>query len=286
MLTEKIKIRRMKQYEVSIALKWAKLEGWNPGLNDAELFYKADPNGFFCGTVEGHVEGHIVAVGSAVKYDSSFAFCGLYIVHPEFRDKGYGMALTKARLFYARGCNIGIDGVLENVHLYENIGYKKYYENARFQFTGALRDEMNASILNINRVSFEQIKQYDSQCFPATRDNFLQAWINQDNSFSLVWLEDDQVKGYVVCRECHEGFKIAPLYADNLMIAEQLLMACEWGLDGKTLIIDMPEINRDTKKLIDVFKMKQVFATARMYNKELPELNYNKIFGVTSFELG
>lgn len=282
MLENKVKIRRMNQSEVSIPIKWAQLEGWNPGLNDAELFYKADPNGFFCGTVE----DHIVAVGSVVKYDSSFAFCGLYIVHPEFRGKGYGMALTKARLFYARDCNIGIDGVLENVHLYENIGYRKYYENARYQFTGALKDQMNASIQPANRVSFEQIKQYDRQCFPASRDNFLQAWINQKNALSLTWLEDGKIKGYVVCRECYEGFKIAPLFADNLMIAEQLLMACEWATEGKTLIIDIPEINRDAKKLIDEFKMKQVFATARMYNKELPELDYNKIFGVTSFELG
>lgn len=282
MFNQKVKIRRMNQSEIPTAIKWANLEGWNPGLNDAELFYQADPNGFFCGTVD----GHIIAVGSAVIYDRSFAFCGLYIVHPEFRGKGYGMALTKARLFYARGCNIGIDGVLENVHLYENIGYKKYYENARYQFTGTNRDKMNASIQPANRVSFELIKQYDRQCFPASRDNFLQAWINQENAISLVWLEDGHIKGYVVCRECHEGFKIAPLFADNLMIAEQLLMACEWATEGKTLIIDVPEINRNTKKLVNQFKMNQIFETARMYNKELPEIAYNKIFGVTSFELG
>ena len=35
--------------EIRIMLEWARIEGWNPGLDDASTFQKADPSGFFIG---------------------------------------------------------------------------------------------------------------------------------------------------------------------------------------------------------------------------------------------
>ena len=137
----KLHIRTMKQQWLSIAINWAKSEGWDPGLHDAELLYKADPNGFFVG----EINKKIVAVGSAVNYDAHFAFCGLYIVAPEHRGKGYGLALTKHRLKYCGERNIGIDGVLENVEIYKNTQ-------------------------EISKDSLAQVLDYDKQCFPANKD--------------------------------------------------------------------------------------------------------------------
>ena len=143
-----LNIRRMSPHEVALAIEWARREGWNPGLHDAHTFYQADPNGFFIG----ELNGEAVAVGSAVVYDDQFAFCGLYIVTPEHRGKGYGLALTKARLAYCGDRNIGIDGVLENVNIYERIGYRKYYQNARYQFTADEAPLRHASIQAIEQV--------------------------------------------------------------------------------------------------------------------------------------
>ena len=36
----------------------------------------------------------------SVAYDDNFAFCGLYIVAPGYRCKGYGLELTRHRLNY------------------------------------------------------------------------------------------------------------------------------------------------------------------------------------------
>ena len=36
----KYRIERMTREEVSVAVEWARKEGWNPGLNDAESFYQ------------------------------------------------------------------------------------------------------------------------------------------------------------------------------------------------------------------------------------------------------
>lgn len=39
-------IRTMNREEINLAIAWAALEGWNPGLSDADCFYAADPDGF------------------------------------------------------------------------------------------------------------------------------------------------------------------------------------------------------------------------------------------------
>src|SRR5258708_24522941 len=42
-------VRNMSAGEVDLSVKWAALEGWNPGLHDAQCFWAADPDGFFIG---------------------------------------------------------------------------------------------------------------------------------------------------------------------------------------------------------------------------------------------
>lgn len=278
----KLHIRTMKQQELSIAINWAKSEGWDPGIHDAELFYKADPNGFFVG----EINNKIVAVGSAVNYDAHFAFCGLYIVAPEHRGKGYGLALTKHRLKYCGERNIGIDGVLENVEIYKNIGYVPYYKNYRYQSEIKQTSPLNSNIQEISKDSLAQVLDYDKQCFPANRDKFLTAWINQDDGKAIFYAENGEVKGFIVRRKCHQGHKIGPLFADNSQIAEQLIHAVQSDISGEILILDVPGNNPDAISLAESLNMEVVFSTARMYQKDLPDINNDKVFGITTFEIG
>ena len=46
-------IRILDEKEVQLAVDWAAVEGWNPGLNDAAIFYRADPQGFLGGFLAG-----------------------------------------------------------------------------------------------------------------------------------------------------------------------------------------------------------------------------------------
>jgi hypothetical protein len=75
-------IRRMKRNELDFAIQLAAKEGWNPGLHDAECFYRTDPNGFFIGLLD---ENQPVGCISAVSYNGTFGFIGLYIVAAEHR---------------------------------------------------------------------------------------------------------------------------------------------------------------------------------------------------------
>lgn len=74
-------VRTMQRQEVSIAIEWAKQEGWNPGIHDAKTYYAIDHKGFFLG----ELHNEIIAVSTGVCYDANFAFWGFYIVKPEHR---------------------------------------------------------------------------------------------------------------------------------------------------------------------------------------------------------
>ena len=276
------KIRRMRADEVKIAIDWAAKEGWNPGIHDAETFYVTDPKGFFVG----EINNEAIAVGSAVVYDEHFAFCGLYIVKPEYRGKGYGMELTHARLQYVGPRNAGIDGVVENISIYERIGYRLAYHNVRYLGTAIDTGFDTKAIYSLSKVPFSDIETYDKQCFPAPRSNFLQAWITQDDALALGFVSNGQLQGYGVRRRCFKGHKIGPLFADNPRIAEQLFLALQQGISGDDIIIDIAEINPAAEKLVLNHKMKPVFSTGRMYLQGQPELAYEKLFGITTFELG
>lgn len=45
-------IKTMTKKEVELMIDWAAAEGWNPGLNDAECYFAADPEGFLVGFLD------------------------------------------------------------------------------------------------------------------------------------------------------------------------------------------------------------------------------------------
>ncbi|WP_115706970.1 GNAT family N-acetyltransferase [Legionella sainthelensi] len=276
-------ITRMTSDEISTAVEWARQEGWNPGLNDAESFYRADPHGFFAGKLNGQT----IAVGSAVNYDDYFAFCGFYIVDKNYRSQGYGIQLTQARLAYIGDRNAGLDGVLDMIDNYASIGYKFAHYNARY----ALEHKFHAPkheplIVNLQTVPFVQISDYDRHFFPAPRPQFLRAWIQQNTALALGYVQEKQLKGYGVIRKCFKGYKIGPLFADSPYIAEKLLEQLSEFAQDETIYLDIPENNPFAVDLVQKLKMSKVFATARMYLKDEPKLSTQGIYGITTFELG
>jgi len=55
---------------------------------------------------------------------------------------------------------------------------------------------------------------------------------------------------------------------------------------SETFFLDIPETNPAAVELDEKYAMNIVFETARMYTGAVPDLCLNRLFGVTSFELG
>ncbi len=88
-------------------------------------------------------------------------------------------------------------------------------------------------------------------------------------------------------RRCRSGYKIGPLLADSKDLAESLFISLKSSVKaGQAIYLDVPEINKEAVALAERQGMKVVFETARMYKGTVPDLPIDRLFGVTSFELG
>ena len=276
-------IRTMTRQEIDIAIDWALAEGWNPGLYDADCFYAADPNGFLIGLLGDEP----IATVSVVKYGASFGFLGFYIVKPEYRGKGYGIQIWNAGLAYLRGRTIGLDGVITQQSNYKKSGFSLAYRNIRYQGTGGGDFPTDPGIVQLSTIPFDEICEYDKPFFPDNRLQFLKRWIDQPQSTAIGILRNHTLAGYGVLRMCRSGYKVGPLFADSPEFAENLFLTLKAHVpEGAPIFLDTPTANSAAVELAKRYDMIVSFETARMYAGKSPDLPINRLFGVTTFELG
>ncbi len=284
------KVRPMSRKEFDTAVSWAAAEGWNPGHFDADVFWQTDPDGFF--TLE--LNGEMIGSGSAVSYDGQFGFMGFFIVKPEYRGKGMGGQLwltmrdtLKARL--APGTAIGIDGVFNMQQSYAKTGFVFSHRTLRMEGVAqSIVDnrDSSATIAPVAAADLNSLIDADAQWFGCKRQRFLSAWLQMKDSHSLAYRTASETLGYGTIRPCQNGFKIGPLFATTLEIADQLYLALTAKVDGQVVYLDVPEINPAAIALASKHKLSESFGCARMYLGPAPALEYSQIYGSTSYELG
>jgi GNAT superfamily N-acetyltransferase len=278
-----LEIRQMREPELDAILGWAAAEGWNPGLHDAGCFYAADPGGFLVGVLDGEPVASIFAV----KYGAGFGFIGGYIVQPAWRGRSHGWALWQAGMERLAGRNIGLDGVVAQQANYARSGFRLAHRNFRFEGRSGGRPTQADETVSLSALSDEEVRRYDRSFFPDERSRFLQCWVRQTHSIALGVLGAQGLAGYAVARPCRTGYKIGPLFADTPAIAEQLFAGLLARLaPGQPVFLDVPELNPAALALAERHQLQRCFETARMYTQEPPTLSMDRMYGITSFELG
>lgn len=282
-MREKLDVWLMEPKDLARAVDWAAKEGWNPGLDDTNAFYRADASGFFMGWLGERPVSSI----SLVKYGTDFAFLGLYIVEPEFRGKGLGLATWNAGLKSVSGRSIGLDGVVAQQDNYRKSGFVLAHNNIRYGGKVAAQDSDDPAIRKVTRDLLKPLTSYDLQFFPEERNAFIDYWTTGPAShLALTHLDGGAISGYGVIRGCRQGHKIGPLFADSAQIAERLLRQLIAGAGASEIFLDVPEPNGQAVALAEAFGLSPVFETARMYRGPCRELPLERIFGITTFELG
>lgn len=283
-MTDPYLIRNMSLADLKVAVDWAAAEGWNPGLQDVESFFAADPQGFLIG----ELDGEPIASISCVRYGEDFGFIGLYIVKPTCRGKGYGLRIWQAAMNQLDGRCIGLDGVLAQQHNYQRSGFMLSGRNVRYQGVSQTgRVGLDSSVIALNAVPFAQLAAYDRHTFSQERSNFLHHWITALDHVALGYQVDGNLVGYGVIRPCQIGYKIGPLFAHDNDVAQALFSSLLSHIEpGQPVFLDVPESNASAAELAVTHGMTIVFETARMYRGDLPFVPMPQIYGITSFELG
>jgi GNAT superfamily N-acetyltransferase len=272
----------MRPGELELVLEWARQEGWNPGLDDSLAFHDADPTGFFVAALGEVPVGSI----SVVKYGDAFAFLGLYMVHPDFRGRGYGKAIWDIGMASAEGRSIGLDGVAAQQDNYRKVGFETAYQTVRY---GGVISSLPQSPLVAHAVSdkLDGLLRYDTAVFGAPRSAFVSSWCaERKHRRTAIVRKNGKIRGYGTIRRCYEGYKIGPLFAADVDSAAALLAVLGPEAEGARVYLDVPVNNKDAVALAEGMGLEPVFETARMYRGTAPAVPLRNVFGVTTLELG
>jgi hypothetical protein len=264
-------------------IDWAAEEGWNPGLGDADPFWAADPQGYLM-VFEGDAP---IASISVVRYTDRLGFLGFYIVRADRRGRGIGLGLWAEGMAYLAGGTVALDGVVPQQPNYRRSGFALAHRNVRH--TGSIVAERPADprIVPAGTLALEDVAAFDAVRFGARRDGFLSAWLDGGSGRrGWAFVEDGTLLGYGVVRPCRVGFKIGPLFADRADVAEALFLALAAETGGAPVILDLPLDNREALALAGRHGLEPGFETGRMYHGPAPVLPLDRIYGITTFELG
>jgi hypothetical protein len=269
--------------QIGTFLDWAAAEGWNPGLDDAQPFFSADPNGFFIG----RIDGEPVAVVSVVCSGDAHAFLGFYMCRGPFRGRGYGLQVWRRGLAHAGARVVGLDGVVAQQENYKKSGFSLAWNNVRYGGSIAPGVLPSGGVRAVAAADLSAIAAYDAPRYGASRVAFLTPWLqSRAERRSFVATEDGDIRGYCTARRCRSGVKIGPLFARDRATAEALLGAAADYAGGGEIFLDVPQTNAAAVQLAESLGMTPRFETARMYRGAAPALPIKEIFGVTTFELG
>jgi predicted GNAT family N-acyltransferase len=287
-MADNVSIAQMTRDEFNVVVSWAEKEGWNPGVNDADIFWKTDPDGYIAMKNDNN---ELIGSGSIISYNRKFGFMGFFIIKPEYRDHGLGKKLWYYRLGRLlerldKDAPVGMDGVFSMQGFYAKGGFKFSHRNLRMEGNVLPGSSISGNIKPAVHFNFNEILEYDTRHFGFPRKNFIKLWIDQKGYKTYGYDRSGNLAGFGTIRKCIKGYKIGPLFADSFEIADEIFKKLVSEAEGNYIYLDIPEINPEAVRLASKYNLKECFGCARMYYGKTPELPYRNIFGVTTFELG
>lgn len=279
--------RPLTRAELDVVLAWAEREGWNPGRQDADGFWAADPDGFH----GMEVDGELIGSASIVSYAGRFGFVGLFIVRPEWRGRGWGTQfwnffIARLRERLEPGASAALDGVFAMQDYYARSGFVFTHRNLRMEGVGVSDGAPAEDLVDLAAVPFEVVTAYDAEIFGCERENFLRKWISPRGGRGIGVRRGERLAGMGVIRPGVRGFRVGPLFADDPDVADRIFRALSAHAAGQPIFLDVPENHSAALVLAARHGMTECFGCARMVMGPVPPTPWDRVFGVTTFELG
>jgi GNAT superfamily N-acetyltransferase len=276
----------MRVDEIELLDSWAKAEGWNPGSSDLLIAHRIDPDAFIA-LRDGD---EIVGGGTVFRVSPAFGFMGLFIVRADRRGAGLGRVLWHYRRDHLLsrlqpGATIGMNGVMHMVPFYTKGGFRLAHRDLRFE--GIAQGEVDPDVSAATVSDFAAIVALDANLLGTERPDFLSAWMCTPGAQAVVLRSESRsIVALGAMRPALVGYKLGPVLADSQESARRVLTHLLAKAEGAIVQLDVPEPNKAGQAMAEFLGLQPVFSCARMYHGPMPQVNVQRIFGVTSFEFG
>ncbi|MEI6615707.1 MAG: GNAT family N-acetyltransferase [Cyanobium sp. ELA507] len=296
-------IRPMVEADLAMVTDWARAEGFCPGVGDAAILRDADRRGVWVGCLDGEPVGCILGV----RYDGHYGRIGLFLVRPEHRGHGFGVALWERALEHLRDVScIALEAEPDRIEDYSGWGFRPAWETLRWGLCSGDGGQPRSGeapavplppgwrVVPLEEVDRAAVLIYDARHEATPRPLVLEEWLDAGHGEEVLVVLDDLgcCRGFGRLRPCllpegeeGPGWRLGPLLADALPVADALLQRLCCGRRGLVLI-DAPEANPRAHRLLEARGFQIRHRTVRMYRGPAPELALEDLYGLTCLELG
>src|SRR6266404_8815729 len=126
-----MRMRHMTRQDIAGGMRLKDLAGWNQTEADWERFLSSSPDGCFVAEIDGRVIGTV----TTIVYEDRFAWIGMVLVDPGFRNRGIGRALLQRAIEHLESRNLAcikLDATPQGKPVYEKVGFVSEYEIERW----------------------------------------------------------------------------------------------------------------------------------------------------------
>jgi hypothetical protein len=221
-------------------------EGWNQTTHDWRFMIDTPEN--YCLAAE--FDGRIIGTAVAVNYGETLSWISMVLVNREYRGLGTGKNLLSRLMGELRG-RAKLDATPEGRKVYEKLGFYGEYEIIRM---------MNPSIeINISGDAeiiadhpgagdSDEIIRFDKKVFGADRSVLIKTLLRDFPEYAWVTRRNNRITGFVLGRNGSRYIQAGPLYALSQGEAGVLLEKALSVLNGRPVIVDIPEHNSEMLK--------------------------------------
>jgi ribosomal-protein-alanine N-acetyltransferase len=297
-----LRIRPLEKGDIPFVTEWARREGFAPGRGDVAIYRHTDRQGLWMGWLGTEPVGCI----AGVRYNEAYGFVGLFLVVPEQRGRGHGVALWRHALSHLEDLPcVGLEAAPDRVNDYGRWGFAPASPTQRWQRISAGAEgegeregepaaegeaEDGLRLLKGAAIPERAVQWFDAQREATPRPHFLGPWLAHPAGTVLALVDSEGAcHGFGRIRPCllqqGEGWRIGPLLADSPASARLLLQGLLHRHPG-VVLLDAPAANRAAAALLESQGFQVISTTLRMYRGSPPAVPLDDVYGLACLELG
>ncbi|XP_033759104.1 uncharacterized protein LOC117341357 [Pecten maximus] len=290
----KFKIRPMRTQDLPTIFQLLNAEKWIMEKAYLDCAFSTDPRGFVLAET---TDQQIIGFHGSLSLTDNLDTLGLWYVKNGYRCSGVGAALVE-RTIKCPQRNFGtftwpylqesIDSLMKSKTTQTYTTWYNYGQIEQRVERKSKYTEKHLMILPLHHSMLSDVVQYDTKVHKIPRESYITNWITHDNSKTYVAVKNDTVCGYAVLRTQDAYTTIAPLYADDEYIADELFLQLASKVsEGRFVNYTSPlENNAGTRLAVRNGLMKRGMPMLMVFRQEPIYIDINRVFAVSSTSFG
>ena len=259
-----MQLRVMTKQDIPGGVRLNTVVGWNQTGADWERFLAASPTG--CFVMED--DGKIVGTAATLPYEDRFAWIGMVLVDPDYRNRGIGTTLLRQAIEYLDGSGIPtlkLDATPAGKPLYEKLGFVTEYEIDRWVLKRNVTERPTQQHMTLSAADLSTVFGFDRQAFGADRSALLRSYNEYAPDLTLVLESKGQLKGYAFGRRGLFADHMGAWMSRDEETARTLLSEFLLRSASDTIIVDALRSSRIATDLLREHGFSPARLLTRMY---------------------